>query len=49
MKRKRYARKFQRMAVERMRNCEDVGGLARECITRTEVCSTPVQNTWPSS
>jgi hypothetical protein len=23
-------RKFQRMAVERMRNCEDVGALARE-------------------
>ncbi len=30
MKRKRYSRKFQRMAVERMRNCEDVGGLAKE-------------------
>lgn len=30
MKRKRYARKFQRMAVERMRTSEDVGELARE-------------------
>ncbi len=30
MKRKRYSRKFQRMAVERMRTCEDVGELARE-------------------
>ena len=30
MKRKRYSRKFQRMAVERMRNCEDVGELAQE-------------------
>ena len=30
MKRKRYSRKFQRMAVERMRTCEHVGELARE-------------------
>ena len=30
MKRKRYSRKFQRMAVERMRTCEDVGEWARE-------------------
>ena len=30
MKRKRYPRKFQRMAVERMRTCEDVGELAKE-------------------
>ena len=30
MKRKRYPRKFQRMAVERMRNCDDVGELAQE-------------------
>jgi hypothetical protein len=30
VKQKRYSRKFQRMAVERMRNCEDVGELARE-------------------
>ena len=30
MKRKRYSRKFQRMAVERMRTCDDVGELARE-------------------
>ena len=30
MKRKRYSRKFQRMAVERMRTCEDVGELAKE-------------------
>ena len=30
MKRKRYSRKFQRMAVERMRTCENVGELARE-------------------
>ncbi len=30
MNRKRYSRKFQRMAVERMRTCEDVGALARE-------------------
>ena len=30
MKRKRYSRKFQRMAVERMRTCGDVGELAKE-------------------
>jgi transposase len=30
VKRKRYSRKFQRMAVERMRTCENVGELARE-------------------
>ncbi len=30
MKRKRYSRKFQRMAVERMRSCENVGALAQE-------------------
>ncbi len=30
MKRKRYSRKFQRRAVERMRTCEDVGELAQE-------------------
>ena len=30
VKRKRYPRKFQRMAVEHMRSCEDVGELARE-------------------
>ncbi len=30
MKRKRYSRKFQRMAVERMLSCDDVGELARE-------------------
>src|SRR5713226_3101410 len=30
VKRKRYSRKFQRMAVERMLTCEDVGELARE-------------------
>ena len=30
MKRKRYSRKFQRIAVERLRTCEDVGELARE-------------------
>jgi transposase-like protein len=30
VKRKRYSRKFQRMAVGRMRTCEDVGELARE-------------------
>jgi len=30
VKRKRYSRKFQRMAVERMRTCEHVGELARE-------------------
>ena len=30
MKRKRYSRKFQRMAVERMRACDDVGKLAEE-------------------
>jgi transposase len=28
--RKRYSRKFQRMAVERMETCDDVGELARE-------------------
>ncbi len=30
MERKRYSRKFQRMAVDRMETCEDVGELARE-------------------
>ena len=30
VKRKRYSRKFQRMAVERMRNSENVGDLAQE-------------------
>jgi len=30
VERKRYARKFQRMAVARMETCEDVGELARE-------------------
>src|SRR5438445_11351814 len=30
VKRRRYSRKFQRMAVERLRTCEDVGELARE-------------------
>lgn len=30
VKRKRYSRKFQRTAVERMRTCEDVGELAQE-------------------
>jgi transposase len=30
VKRKRYSRKFQRMAVERMRTCENVSELARE-------------------
>ena len=30
MKRKRYTRKFQRMAVERLRTCDDVNELAQE-------------------
>ena len=30
MERKRYSRKFQRMAVARMETCENVGELARE-------------------
>jgi transposase len=30
VKRKRYPRKFQRMAVKRMESCEDVGELAKE-------------------
>ena len=30
MKRKRYSRKFQKMAVERMKTSEDVAELARE-------------------
>lgn len=30
MKRKRYSRKFQRMAVERLRTCDDVKELAQE-------------------
>jgi transposase len=30
VKRKRYSRKFQRMAVERMKTCDDVGELAQE-------------------
>ena len=29
-RRKRYSRKFQRMAVERMRTCESIEGLAKE-------------------
>lgn len=39
VKRKRYSRKFQRMAVERMRSCEDVGELARELGAVTCSCS----------
>ena len=31
-RRKRYSRKFQRMAVERMRTCESVDELAKELI-----------------
>ena len=35
MKRKRYSRKFQRMAVERMRSADNIGELAKELgITR---------------
>src|SRR2546422_10354426 len=35
VKRRRYSRKFQRMAVERLRTCEDVGELVRElAVTR---------------
>src|SRR3990172_9430238 len=30
VKKKRYSRKFQRMAVERLRTCDDVGELAQE-------------------
>jgi len=30
VERKRYSRKFQRMAVDRIEICEDVGELARE-------------------
>ena len=30
MKRKRYSRKFQRMAVERMRSADNIGELAKE-------------------
>jgi len=30
VKRKRYSRKFQRMAVERLRTCDDVNELAQE-------------------
>ena len=30
MKRKRYSRQFQRMAVERMRSCDNIGDLAKE-------------------
>ena len=30
VERKRYSRKFQRMAVERMRSCDNIGGLAKE-------------------
>jgi Transposase len=30
VKRKRYPRKFQRMAVERMRSCGNIGDLAKE-------------------
>jgi len=35
VKRRRYSRKFQRMAVERMETCEDVGELARELEVRS--------------
>jgi hypothetical protein len=30
VERKRYSRKFQRMAVERMRSCDNIGDLAKE-------------------
>jgi transposase len=30
VKRKRYSRKFKRMAVERMKSCDNIGDLARE-------------------
>jgi hypothetical protein len=30
VKRKRYSRKFQRMAVERMKSCDNIGDLAHE-------------------
>lgn len=30
MKRKRYSRQFQQMAVERMRSCDNIGDLAKE-------------------
>ncbi len=32
VKRKRYSRKFQRMAVERLRTCDDVKGVTRRCL-----------------
>ena len=39
MKRKRYSRKFQRMAVERMRSADNIGELAKELgITRRTLC-----------
>jgi transposase-like protein len=41
VKRKRYSRKFQRMAVERMETCDDVGELARELGVRPS--EVPVQ------
>lgn len=34
---KRYSRKFQRMAAERMRTCENVGELARELRGKTKM------------
>lgn len=38
MERKRYSRKFQRMAVARMETCENVGELARELGVRPRLC-----------
>ena len=47
MERKRYSRKFQRMAVERMETCEDVGELARELGVRRGA-STSGARSWKS-
>ena len=45
MERKRYSRKFQRMAVERMETCDDVGALARELGVRPR-CLTSGARSW---
>ena len=45
--RKRYPRKFQRMAVKRMRNCEDVGELTQELgVTRRCLYSGGLNSIW---
>jgi hypothetical protein len=42
VKRKRYSRKFQRMAVERLRTCDDVNQLAQELHTLGSIGGTGI-------